>query len=140
MGNVPLSDCGDFNSKFGKGTRVDEQLGLHGLIGRHGIGTRNQNGKNLLEFIAEEDLTACNTLFDHPSRDKLTWIGEHRTKRNTPIYAQLDYVLCRRRSTVLIKDSRAYGGAQLRCDHKPVVTRLTQKNHALIHKYKKSGS
>ena len=123
--------CGDFHSKLGKRTKVDKQLGLHGLIGRHGIGTRNKNGENLLEFMVSEDLTACNTLFDHPSKHKLTWTGEHRTKRNSPTYAQLDFVLCRRRSTALIKDSRAYGGAQLRSHRKPVVTRLTLKNHVL---------
>ena len=131
---------GGFNSKLGKRTRVDEQLGLEGFIGRHGIGTRNENGEHLLEFMVKEDPTACYTLFDYPSRHKLTWTGEHRTKRNTPIYAQLDYVLCRRRSKVLIMDSRSYGGAELRSDHKPVVTRLTLKNHVLIHKAKKSDS
>ena len=132
--------CGDFNSKLGKRTRANEQLGLEGLIGRHGIGTRNENGEHLLEFMVKVDLTACNTLFDHPSRHKLTWTGEHRTKKNTPIYAQLDYVLCRRRSKVLITDSRSYGGAELRSDHKPVVTRLKMKNHVLLHKNKKPGS
>jgi hypothetical protein len=123
-----IFNCGDFHSKLGKRTRIDEQLGLEGLIGRHGIGTRNEYREHLLEFMVKEDLTACNTLFDHPRWHKVTWTGEHRTKKNTPSYAQLDYVPCKRRSTRLLRDSRSYRGAELRSDHKPVVTRSTLKN------------
>lgn len=132
---------GDFNSKLGKRTQNDLITSNHsGKIGRHGVGTRNENGEQMLEFMVGEDLTACNTLFDHPSRHKLTWQGENRKKNNTPIYAQLDYILCRTRSTVLLKDSRSYGGATLRSDHKPVVARIRLDKHVLIHQNRKTST
>ena len=129
---------GDMNSKLGKRSRDDELVGLSNYIGSHGIGTRNSNGENLLNFMISADLTACNTLFQHPSRHEATWTGQkcinHRTKETIPLYAQLDYILCKRRSTVMLKDCRSNGGATLSSDHKPVVARIVLKNHILLHK------
>ena len=85
------------------------------------------------------DLTACNTLFDHPSRHKLTWTGENM-KKKVPLYAHLDYILCKSRSTTLLKDCRCYGGAELRSDHKPVVARIRMDKHVLIFKNRKTSA
>jgi len=61
------------------------------------------------------------------------------TKKNVPIYAQLDYIMCRSRSTTLLKDCRSYGGAELRSDHKPVVARLRLDKHVLIYQNRKTS-
>ena len=73
MGNVPLRKF-PLYSKLGKRSKVDELLGLEGLMGRHGIGTRNENGEHLLEYMVKEDLRACYTLFDHQqAQTNLDW-------------------------------------------------------------------
>ena len=135
---------GDMNSKLGKRSRDDELNGLSGYIGSHGIGTRNSNGEYLINFMASTEMTACNTMFQHSSRHKTTWTGQkcvdHRTKRTIPLYAQLDYILCKRRSVVMLDDCRSYGGATLCSDHKPVVARISLKNHVLLHRKKFSSN
>ena len=44
--------CGDFNSKLGKRTAADIEAGLDSCIGAHGMGTRNENGEALANFLA----------------------------------------------------------------------------------------
>ena len=99
---------------------------------------RNLNGEYMLNFMISNDLTACNTLFQHPSRHKTTWTGQKcinkRTKEIIPLYAQLDYILCKRRSVILVNDSRSYGGATLSSDHKPLVAKMRMNNHILLFK------
>ena len=83
------------------------------------------------------DLTACNTLFCHPSRRKLTWTGQKTVSgQKTPLYAQLDYVLCKHRSVTSLQNSRAHGGATLVSDHKPVVAKVALAHHYLLFKKK----
>ena len=44
--------CGDFNSKLGKCTAADIEAGLDSCIGAHGMGTCNENGEALANFLA----------------------------------------------------------------------------------------
>ena len=95
--NVPckreLFFSGDFNAKLGNRTKHEMKSSTFHQIGCHGVGTRNDNGELMMEFMTGCNLTACNTLFDHPSRHKLSWTGANRTKKGVPLYAQLCYVL-----------------------------------------------
>ena len=52
-----LMVMGDFNAKVGKEV-------TDGITGKHGLGSRNEAGENLVEFSGANDLIFCNTWFE----------------------------------------------------------------------------
>ena len=122
---------GDFNSKLGKLTVSDYCHGLDTFMGNHGMGVRNDMGEHLLDFLAEHDLLATNTCFQHNSRHKTTytgwrkdWSAGRNSKKTLPVYSVIDYILCRNRSRSLLVDARSYAGTHTFSDHRLVVTKL----------------
>ena len=100
--NTEIFPLGDFNSKLGRLTSSDYSYGLNSFLGSHGMGTRNDMGDHLLDFLSEHDLLAANTCFQHSYRHKTTytgwrkdWSAGQRSKKTLPVYSQIDYVLCR---------------------------------------------
>ena len=143
--NYELFICGDLNSKIGKLSKSDIDLGVSNHVGKFAIGTRNENGSNLLEFLIEHDLFLANTAFQHKSRHLTTRTGRIKdwsdpsSNKSKPFYSMIDYVICRRRFKSTLVDSRSYGGTQVDSDHKVVVARFQFKNrHLTFPKYAKS--
>ena len=141
--NVEPFVLGDFNSKLGRRTFSDTNYGLDRFIGRHGMGNRNDNGDYLLNFLSEFGLFAANTSFQHPSRHTTTytgwrkdWSAGRNSKKTLPVYSQIDYVLCRSRSTSMLQDARSYAGAQTYSDHRLVVARVNFSNIYLCYQRK----
>ena len=65
---VKLLLLGDFNA------RVERDFELwKGVLGRHGVGNCNDNGRLLLEFCSEHQLVITNILFQQKNRFKATW-------------------------------------------------------------------
>ena len=137
--NVParweLFILGDFNSKLGKRTYEDVDCGFGRYMGRYGNGTRNDNGESLLNFIIDNDLFATNTSFKHKSRHVTTytgwtkdWSAGRRSAKTKPFYSQIDYILCRTRSKVMLQDARSFAGTIVDSDHKVVVTKIDLAN------------
>ncbi|XP_061166428.1 craniofacial development protein 2-like [Saccostrea echinata] len=58
---------GDLNAKVGKKNTDYERV-----MGKHGVGTRNDNGERLVEFCAMNNLVIGGTLFTHRDIHKLT--------------------------------------------------------------------
>lgn len=70
--NVPANDkviaLGDFNARVGRDSEA-----WKGVLGMHGVGNCNDNGRLLLESCAEQEMTITNTIFQKDSR-KTTWM------------------------------------------------------------------
>lgn len=133
---------GDFNAKLGKRSNQDFDSGLHNNIGRHGVGRRNENGERLLNFLVSNGLFAANTSFRHSSRHITTrtgWIKDKKTKKSIPYFSQIDFIICRSRSTVFLSDARSYAGAKLHSDHKIVKATVDLRNMTKLYKNRTSA-
>ena len=139
--NVETFMLGDFNSKLGRMTNSDRDFGFSSFMGNFGMGTRNEMGEHLLNFLSEYDLFATNTGFCHPARHTTTytgwrkdWSAGRNSKKTLPVYSQIDFILCRSRSKPLLKESRSYAGTLTYSDHRLVVTRVSFKDICLCYK------
>ena len=144
--NVParyeLIIMGDFNAKVGKLTYEELQTEIINHVGRYGVGIRNSNGERFLEFVVKNDLFVCNTAFQHMSKHITTrtgWVKDYSVQRNgvtKPVYTQIDFIVCRRRSKIVLQDCRSYAGATLSSDHKIVLAKVDLGRPYLVHKNK----
>ena len=80
----------------------------------------------LADFCEAHHLFAANTAFQHPARHVTTWTGFRRcdTVSSTPIYNQIDFILCRRSQRHLLQNARSYAGTLTSSDHHLVVAKL----------------
>ena len=139
--NVEIFVLGDFNSKLGRMTNADSTFGFNCFMGNYGMGVRNEMGENLLDFLSEFDLYATNTSFQHAARHITTFTGWRKdwsagrlSKKTLPVYSQIDFILCRSKSRVLLQDSRSYAGTLTFSDHRLVVTRVNFSDICLCYK------
>jgi len=141
--NVEIHILGDFNSKLGKLTPQDIDLGYNQIMGKWGMGVRNDNGNRLLNFLSSNSLFASNTSFKHFSRHITTftgwrkdWTAGRNSNKTIPVFSQIDYVICRNRSKCLLTQSRSYAGSKAFSDHRLVVSRYNYSNLYLCFKPK----
>ena len=65
----------DLNAKVGQ-----DNEGLEHIMGRHGLGERNENGQLFVDFCARHDLVIGGTIFPHKDYHKVTWVSpDHKT-------------------------------------------------------------
>jgi hypothetical protein len=60
----------DLNAKIG-----DDSLGLKNDMGRHGLGTRNENGEMCIGLCVNYNLVIGGSLFPHKDTHKATWVA-----------------------------------------------------------------
>ena len=73
---------GDLNAKVGQ-----ENEGLEHIMGRHGLGEKNENGQLLVDFCARYDLIIGRTIFPQKNCHKVTWVStDHKTEN------QIDHI------------------------------------------------
>ncbi|VDP61017.1 unnamed protein product [Schistosoma mattheei] len=69
---------GDLNAKVGI-----ENTGYEDIMGRHGLGERNENGERFGNLCAFNKLVIGGTIFPHKRIHKATWISPTTTLHRT---------------------------------------------------------
>ena len=108
---------GDLNAKVGS-----DNTGREHVMGKHGIGTINDNGERLADFCEENNLLIGGTLFQHKHIHKTTWTSPDGTTKN-----QIDHVIINRRWRSSLLDVRACRGADVASDHTLVLAVVSLK-------------
>ena len=104
-GQTMLCFAGDFNAHIGG----DEES-----IGRFGWGTRNGEGRELVEMLRRNGLAVAGTFFQKKESHKITY----RSGRHKP---ELDLLVVRQQQLRRVKDCKALAGEYVITQHKPVV-------------------
>lgn len=110
---------GDYNAKVGS-TLADNHIRT--VVGRHGIGTRNERGERLIQFSIDNKLTIANTIFTQHKRRLYTWRSPDGKYKN-----QIDYVLIRQRWRSSITTAKTLPSADCDTDHQLLMFELTIK-------------
>ncbi|KAL0852617.1 hypothetical protein ABMA27_016929 [Loxostege sticticalis] len=123
---------GDLNAKVGS-TKNDNHL--RDVVGKYGLGERNDRGEMFLQFCAENSLTIMNTCFENHPRRLYTWVMPGDRARN-----QIDYIAIARRWRSCISNTKTYPGADCGSDHKLLVAEMgikLKKCHRTLEKPEK---
>ena len=122
---------GDLNAKVGT-----SNIGYEQIMGKHGLGTMNENGEMFANLCAEHNLVIGATLFPHKQIHKATWVSPDGVTEN-----QIDHICINKKFRTSMKDVRVRRGADAASDHHLVVTKLKLKlkrcnnNHANQKRY-----
>ncbi|GFN84631.1 craniofacial development protein 2-like [Plakobranchus ocellatus] len=106
---------GDFNAKVGT-EKVDD------IVGKHGLGIRNERGEKLIEWCQTNNIIVGNTWFQQPPRRKWTWKSPGDETRN-----QIDYMMISKRYRNALLLAKTYPSADCYSDHVPAVGKFKLK-------------
>ncbi|VDO90785.1 unnamed protein product [Schistosoma margrebowiei] len=81
---------GDFNAKVGT-----DNTGYEDIMGRHGLGERNENGERFANLCAFNKLVIGGTIFPHKCIHKTTWTSPNHTTQN-----QIDHICINKTSSL----------------------------------------
>ena len=103
----------DLNGHVGEGNNGDEDI-----MGRHGLGRRNEEGQAVVDFAKRMRLAITNTFFVKKRADhRVTYYsGGHSS--------QVDYILVRRRTMKEVMDTKVVVGESVTTQHRLVVCKM----------------
>ncbi|VDP17703.1 unnamed protein product [Schistosoma margrebowiei] len=107
----------DFNAKVGT-----DNTGYEDIMGRHGLGERNENGERFANLCAFNKLVIDGTIFPHKRIHKTTWTSLDRTTQN-----QIDHICINKTFRSTIEDVRIKRGADIASDHHLLVVKMKLK-------------
>ena len=108
-GNDQLVLLGDFNARIGVCTDDDV---WYGVRGPHGMGAMNDAGQELLEFLARNELSVCNSWFRKRTINLQTW--QHPRSK---AWHCIDYIITRQRDRKFCIDCHVIRQAECSTDH-----------------------
>jgi hypothetical protein len=85
---------GDFNAKIGKQKHHEEDV-----MGKHGIGERNERGDRLIEFAGSRKMYIANGKFQKKESRMWTWQSPDASTRN-----QIDFIMTNKKDTIMNVD------------------------------------
>ena len=103
---------GDLDAKAGEGEDV-------GVVGKHGLGDRNDSGDRLVRFCQESRLGIAHIFFTQPKRRLHTWTSPGGQYRN-----QIDYILCQQQWKNSILAAKTLPGADCGSDHQLLIAKV----------------
>ncbi|GFO06939.1 endonuclease-reverse transcriptase [Plakobranchus ocellatus] len=92
------------------------------IVGKHGLGIRNELGEKLIEWCQTNNIIVGNTWFQQPPRRKWTWKSPGDETRN-----QIDYMMISKRYRNALLLAKTYPSADCYSDHVPVVGKFKLK-------------
>ncbi|VDP71496.1 unnamed protein product [Schistosoma curassoni] len=107
----------DLNAKVG----IDN-TGYEDIMGRHGLGERNENGERFSNLCAFNKLLIGGTIFPNKRTNKATWISPDHTTEN-----QIDHICINKKFRRTMEDVRTRRGADIASDHRLVAANLKLK-------------
>lgn len=103
---------GDFNAKIGRC-----QPGEESIMGKFGVGERNERGDMLLEFAAQQGLVIANTYFKKNKNRYWTWESPDGNTKN-----QIDFILSSQRG--IVEDCGVITNVDIGSDHRMIRARI----------------
>ena len=98
---------GDLNAKVGATNENMEEV-----MGKHGLGTMNDNGERFMSFCMEHKLVIGGTLFPHKKIHTATWKSPDQTTVN-----QIDHICVSKKFRRSLLDVKVQRGADVSSDH-----------------------
>ncbi|CAI2732551.1 unnamed protein product [Schistosoma spindalis] len=108
---------GDLNAKVG----IDN-IGYEEIMGRHGLGERNENGERFANLCAFNKLVIGGTIFPHKRIHKTTWTSPDHSTQN-----QIDHICINKKFRRTMEDVRTKRGADIASDHHLLVAKMKLK-------------
>ena len=105
---------GDFNSKIGNDNR-----GYEDVMGKFGLGERNERGERMLEFCQDKQLCITNTYFYHRQQHRYTWTHPDGLHKNC-----IDYILINKRWKTSVMGTRVMRGADFGTSHELLLSNI----------------
>lgn len=115
---------GDFNAKIGA-----QNEGYESVMGKHGVGTMNENGEMFAETCVNNNLVIGGSVFPHKTIHKITWVSPDHVTEN-----QIDHICINKKFRRTMEDVRTRRGPDAASDHHLLVgkfkLRLKRYHHA----------
>ncbi|VDP35225.1 unnamed protein product [Schistosoma margrebowiei] len=108
---------GDFNAKVGT-----DNTGYEDIMGRQGLGEKNENGERFANLYAFNKLVIGGTIFPHKRIHKITWTSSDHTTQN-----QIDHICINKKFRRTMEDVRTKRGADIALDHHLLVAKMKLK-------------
>ncbi|VDP36912.1 unnamed protein product [Schistosoma curassoni] len=108
---------GHLNAKVG----IDN-TGYEDIMGRHGLGERNENGERFANLCPFNKLVIGDKIFPHKGIHKATWISPDHTTEN-----QIDHTCINKKFRRTMGDVKTRRSADVALDHHLVVDNLKLK-------------
>ena len=105
---------GDANAKIGTDNRGYEEI-----MGKHGLGTMNNNGERLANMCAFNSFVIGGSIFPHKRIHKATWISPDGKTEN-----QIDHFCIAHKFRRSLEDVRVFRGADIGSDHQLLLAKV----------------